>query len=124
MTTTSRHRRHQSLAGAAAAAAAVALTLAAVPAAAQSPFKIEEASIAGIQQAIKTGQTTCQQVVEAYIERAKAYNGTCTALVTADGKPIAPATGTVRAGAPIQTWPSANRSAFQIGARALVSSIA
>ena len=57
MTTTFRHRRHQSLAGA--AAAAVALTIAAVPAAAQSPFKIEEASIAGIQQAIKTGQTTC-----------------------------------------------------------------
>ena len=103
MTTTFRHRRHQSLAGA--AAAAVALTIAAVPAAAQSPFKIEEASIAGIQKAIKTGQTTCQQVVEAYIERAKAYNGTCTALVTADGKPIAPATGTVRAGAPI-TFPT------------------
>ena len=30
----------------------------------------------------------------------------------------------VRAGWPIQTWPSVNRSAFQIGARALVSSIA
>ena len=30
----------------------------------------------------------------------------------------------VRATSPIQTWPSANRSAFQIGARALVSSIA
>ena len=28
------------------------------------------------------------------------------------------------AGAPIQTWPSAKRSAFQIGARAFVSSIA
>ena len=32
--------------------------------------------------------------------------------------------GPLRAGAPIQTWPSANCSAFQIGARALVSSIA
>ena len=104
MTTTSRHlappvpRRSRRQ-------AAVALTLARVPAAAQSAFKIEEASIAGIQQAIKTGQTTCQQVVQAYIERAKAYNGTCTALVTADGKPIAPATGTVRAGAPL-TFPT------------------
>ena len=33
-------------------------------------------------------------------------------------------TGSVRAGSPIHTWPSRNRSAFQIGARALVSSIA
>jgi hypothetical protein len=33
-------------------------------------------------------------------------------------------TGPVRAGSPIQTWPSRNRSAFQMGARALVSSIA
>jgi hypothetical protein len=32
--------------------------------------------------------------------------------------------GPVRAWWPIQTWPSTNRSAFQIGARALVSSIA
>ena len=31
--------------------------------------------------------------------------------------------GPIRAGAPIQTWPSANRSAFQIGVRALVSSM-
>lgn len=32
--------------------------------------------------------------------------------------------GPILAGCPIQTWPSANRSAFQIGARAFVSSIA
>jgi Asp-tRNA(Asn)/Glu-tRNA(Gln) amidotransferase A subunit family amidase len=38
--------------------------------------KIEEISIAGIQAAIKSGQTTCQAVVQAYIDRAKAYNGT------------------------------------------------
>jgi amidase len=103
MTTTSTSRRYSSLAGLTAAAAAI--TLAARPAAAQSAFKIEEASIAGIQQAIKGGQTTCQQVVQAYLERAKAYNGTCTALVTADGKPVPPATGAVRAGAPI-TFPT------------------
>ena len=81
MITTSRFWRHSSLA--VAAAAALAFTLAPCPAAAQSAFKIEEASIADIQQAIKAGQTTCRQVVEAYIERARAYNGTCTALVTA-----------------------------------------
>lgn len=65
-------------------------------------FHVEEASIATIQQAIRSGQTTCRRVVQAYIDRAKAYNGPCTALVTADGKPIPAATGMVRAGAPIQ----------------------
>ncbi len=64
-------------------------------------FQIEETSIAGIQNAIKSGQTTCRAVVQAYIDRAKAYNGTCTALVTADGAPIPPAVGTMRAGSRI-----------------------
>src|SRR2546429_7959393 len=68
-------------------------------------FQIEEASIAGIQNAIKSGQTTCRAVVQAYIDRAKAYNGTCTALVTKDGAPIAPAIGVVRAGSRI-TFPT------------------
>ena len=98
---TSTNRRRALWAG----MAVTAVLLAPRPAASQSTFKIEEASIAGIQQAIKAGQTTCRQVVEAYIERAQAYNGTCTALVTADGKPIAPAKGVVRAGAPI-TFPT------------------
>ena len=101
MMTTSTNRRRALWAGLAVTAA----LLAPRPAASQSTFKIEEASIAGIQQAIKAGQTTCRQVVEAYLERARAYNGTCTALVTADGKPIAPAKGAVRAGAPI-TFPT------------------
>jgi len=65
-------------------------------------FHVEEASIADIQNAIRSGQTTCQQVVQAYIERAKAYNGACTALLTKEGKPIPPSTGMVRAGAPLQ----------------------
>ena len=38
-----------------------------------------------MQSAIKAGQITCKGVVEAYIERAKAYNGVCTALITEDG---------------------------------------
>ena len=54
----------------------------------QGQFQIEEASIANIQNSIKSGQTTCRAVVQAYIDRAHAYNGTCTALVTADGAPI------------------------------------
>lgn len=66
-----------------------------------APFHVEEATIAGIHTAIATGQTSCRAIVEAYINRAKAYNGVCTSLVTADGAPIAAATGAVRAGAPL-----------------------
>jgi amidase len=65
-------------------------------------FHIEEASITDIQSAIRSGQTTCKQVVQAYIARAKAYNGVCTALLTKDGAPIPPATGMVRAGSPLK----------------------
>lgn len=65
-------------------------------------FHVEEASITAIQNAIRSGQTTCRQVVQAYLDRAKAYNGVCTALLTMDGKPISPSTGMMRAGAPIQ----------------------
>ena len=65
-------------------------------------FQIEEATIGGIQRAIRQGETTCVQVVEAYVERARAYNGICTQLVTADGGPVAPSQGAVRAGVPIE----------------------
>jgi hypothetical protein len=41
-------------------------------------------------------------VVQSYLDRVKAYNGVCTALVTKDGAPIPPSTGMVRAGAPIK----------------------
>ena len=77
-----------------------ALLLAASPAAAQ--FEIEEATIGEIHEAIKEGRTTCVGVVDAYIERARAYNGVCTALVTADGADIAPVRGYVRAGKPLE----------------------
>jgi len=66
------------------------------------PFRLEESTIADIQNAIKTGQVTCQGIVQAYINRAKAYNGMCTALVTKDGKPIPAAMGPVRAGSPVR----------------------
>jgi amidase len=68
----------------------------------QGEFRIEETSITGIQSAISSGQTTCKQVVQAYLARAKAYNGACTALVTRDGAPIPPSTGMVRAGSPLK----------------------
>src|SRR5688572_24923357 len=70
-------------------------------AAAQGQFRVEEATIADVHSAIKSGQTTCQAIVQAYIERARAFNGTCTALVTADGAQIPAAKGAIRAGAPI-----------------------
>src|SRR5687768_15275954 len=66
------------------------------------PFHLQEATIAGIHTAITSGQTSCRAIVEAYINRAKAYNGVCTSLVTADGAPIPEATGAVRAGAPLK----------------------
>jgi Asp-tRNA(Asn)/Glu-tRNA(Gln) amidotransferase A subunit family amidase len=61
-------------------------------------FQPEEATIAGVQAAIRDGSTTCSQVVQAYLARARAYNGICTALVTADGAPLKPVKGYVRAG--------------------------
>src|SRR5262245_13134420 len=65
-------------------------------------FNVEEASITDIQNAIRAGKTTCEGVVQAYLARARAYNGVCTALLTKDGAPIPHAQGVVRAGAPIQ----------------------
>ena len=61
-------------------------------------FQVEEATIDDIQNAIRSGATTCKGVVEAYIARAKAYNGVVTQMVTADGKPVPAVRGLVRAG--------------------------
>ena len=88
----------------------IAFLLAGVAAAAQSQrsgpprtprFRVEEATIAGLHRAIQRGQTTCRAIVESYIERARAYNGVCTQLVTRDGRPVPAATGPVRAGSPV-----------------------
>jgi amidase len=65
---------------------------------AQGQFHIEESSITDIQNAIKSGQTTCEGVVRTYLARAKAYNGVCTALLTKDGAPVPQAYGMKRAG--------------------------
>jgi amidase len=64
-------------------------------------FQIEESTIADVHRAIQAGETTCVGVVQAYLQRAKAYNGTCTRLITQHGEPIATAKGTIRAGAPL-----------------------
>src|SRR6267154_4844693 len=65
-------------------------------------FHLQEATIDGVQGAIRAGQTTCKQVVESYVARAKAYNGSCTKLVTLDGAKLPAAFGAVRAGSPIK----------------------
>jgi Asp-tRNA(Asn)/Glu-tRNA(Gln) amidotransferase A subunit family amidase len=65
-------------------------------------FRIEETTIQQMQRAIQAGETTCKSIVQAYIDRAKAYNGICTKLVTKDGARVSPGRGTVRAGAPLK----------------------
>jgi amidase len=67
-----------------------------------SPIGLQEATIDDIHDGIRSGQVTCKQVVEAYVARARAYNGVCTKLVTANGAKISKAVGTVRAGAPLK----------------------
>jgi Asp-tRNA(Asn)/Glu-tRNA(Gln) amidotransferase A subunit family amidase len=68
-------------------------------------FRVEESTIDGMQKAIQDGRITCQGVVQAYLDRVRAYNGSCTALVTADGKPISPVRGRILAGKTV-TYPT------------------
>ena len=78
-------------------------TAAAQPETSQSDrFHVEEATIEGIHRAIQDGQVSCQGLVQAYVDRARAYNGACTQLITSDGAPVEPASGPVRAGSPIR----------------------
>ena len=67
-----------------------------------APFRLVEASIGDIHNAIRTEQITCQELTQLYINRAKAYNGVCTQLVTEDGAPVPSATGIVSAGTPLE----------------------
>src|SRR5712671_2176435 len=69
---------------------------------ARKPFRLEEATIDELHAAIRAGETTCVQVVQHYIARARAYNGVASLLVTEDGGRVREAPGTVRAGAPLQ----------------------
>ncbi len=80
------------------------------PLEAADSFPIEEATIEGIQGAIQAGATTCQDVVKAYIARARAYNGICTNLITPDGKPVRPGPGAVRAGSALK-FPAQTKAA-------------
>jgi Asp-tRNA(Asn)/Glu-tRNA(Gln) amidotransferase A subunit family amidase len=68
----------------------------------EKPFSVEEATIDELHEAIKTGRTTCVAVVRHCIDRARAYNGVCSRLVSEDGAPVPEATGAVRATAPLR----------------------
>lgn len=66
------------------------------------PFQLEEATIEQLHDAIRSGKTTVVKVVQHYIDRARAYNGVSSLLLTEDGAPVKEATGTVRATAPLR----------------------
>lgn len=80
----------------------VLLSAALLAVSARAEFQLQEATIDDLHNAIRAGEITCKQVVEGYIARAKAYNGTCTKLVTADGAKVPKVLGAVRAGAPVK----------------------
>src|SRR5438132_5604722 len=75
-----------------------AVVLCAFGAQAAEPFHLAETSIEQIQSGIRSGAVTCKQVVEAYVARARAYNGVCTKLVTVDGAMAPAVAGSLRAG--------------------------
>src|ERR671927_279714 len=55
----------------------------------QQPFRFHllEATIADVHRGIQSGQLTCRQLVQAYVNRARAYNGSCNQLVTEEMAP-------------------------------------
>jgi len=72
------------------------------PDAHDQPFRLDEATIGDLHAAIRSGRITCVQIVQHYLDRARAYNGVASLLVTVDGAPVPEATGAVRAGAPLR----------------------
>ena len=82
----------------------------AMPLARQQVFRLDEATIDDLHDAIRSGETTCVAVVQHYIARVRAFNGVASRLVTPDGAPVAAATGTVRGEAalrfPTETVPA------------------
>src|ERR1700731_2660927 len=67
----------------------------------QTSFRLEEATIADLHEAIRAGKTTLVEVVQRYIDRARAYNGVACLLLTEDGANVPEAKGAVRALAPL-----------------------
>ena len=65
-------------------------------------FRLEEATIADLHAAIRSGAATVTQVVRHYLERVRVFNGVSSMLVTEDGMPVPEANGAVRGGAPLE----------------------
>ena len=65
-------------------------------------FRLEEATIAELHEAIQSGATTVTATVEHYIARVCAFNGPASMLVTQDGAPVPETTGAVRGYNPIR----------------------
>jgi amidase len=80
----------------------VAVISVSLPVFSQGSFAVEESTIEGVHRAIQSGATTCKKIVQSYVDRARAYNGICTRLVTKDGAPVKVGPGPVRAGAPLK----------------------
>ncbi|MYZ48619.1 amidase family protein [Propylenella binzhouense] len=68
----------------------------------RQPFQLEEATIDEMHAAIRAGEITVVQIVQHYIDRAGAFNGCASLLVTEDGAPVPQVAGAVRATAPLQ----------------------
>src|SRR5262249_51754638 len=64
--------------------------------AADKPFQLEEATIADLHAAIRSGRTTVLAVVRHYLARVRAFNGVASMLVTADRADIPGGQGAVR----------------------------
>ena len=78
-----------------------------------APFRVEESTIAGLHRALRSGQTTCVDVVQQYLARVRAYNGVCSMLLTEEGAVQPPATGAIRGGAAL-VFPRETRPASSI----------
>jgi amidase len=68
----------------------------------KNKFEVVEASIDDLHEAIRQGRTKVVKVVQQYINRARAYNGVSSMLVTEDGGDVPEVTGIIRGGAPIK----------------------
>jgi Asp-tRNA(Asn)/Glu-tRNA(Gln) amidotransferase A subunit family amidase len=79
----------------------------------EKSFRLEEATIEELHEAIKAGQITCVEIVRHYIDRVCAYNGVASVLVTPDGTPVPEAPGAVRAWAPLR-FPTATVKASTV----------
>ena len=77
------------------------------------PFRLEEATIEELHAAIKSGQITCVEIVQHYIDRVRAYNGVASALVTPKTAPGPCSTGR-RARASATALPTATVKASTI----------